>query len=483
MVKEKALKKLRPFYSNKYLLFGLGLCCLVGSFLYKFNIAKESISLIDYDEYFTVRIALGTFEGASENSNLTAIWNNANIDNGNNVLYNFFAIFIAKVFGNEELNLRLFSLFFHFLTVALSIHILLKRKVALPIIVCTIFFISFHPTLNQFSTVIRAYSMLAFEALFLYYLCYEVRRSKIQSILVTLTILSLVFTHYLSIFFILGIGLDQAIQEKKVKCFNVNVVPFWIAGVLIIIYFSFHLDWFIHINEKNEDIQQLAHSSRPPVTNRRSLGIFSLLEGTTEFLSIWMLSVGYLGKLASGVFPFIGKLVFNGLNVIFLAYVFFKSQKSMSRIMLIIILLGLIFPLIMVVISGHLTALTIKYNIAFIIVFIILFSQDLGLLNRGTRLIFVYLGFNIILNLTVSTIRHQTPKMTLLVDQKASNFSQESLDDLRRLVSERQQSEGCINYNTEEEYRFIKTLMNQSGSEIILVHSQHNCFVSPPLLK
>lgn len=468
------LSKLQTLFSNKIIFssFLIGICIV--SLFIKIQIAKNAVAFADYDEYYTVKVAFGTFEGALPNHSISNIWRNASIDNGNNVLYNFILILWVNLFGKQEIMIRLLSLVFHFAGVLLCIKIFRNYKTPNHLVLLAIIALNFHPTIHQFSIVTRAYSLLMFESVLLFYLCYCKKDSSFkQALLIAITIILLVLTHYLAIPFILALFLEKIISGKSKKILSLELLPFWIAGAILIIYFSSNLNWFISIAEKNASIQQNAQTQ----SSQRHLSIDSFLSRILEFFATMFCGAGYLQRLASGIFPKIGGVVFNLFNVIFLIAFLIKSGWSKSN--WIILGIGTAFPISMVLLSGHLTGFSLKYSIAFVAIYwILLFKSNVH--SKFSYLFFACIFVNIAVNISVQLAFQNHPRMEVIIHGEKRLFNQNEIADLREVVLHQNQTAGFISYQFAEESSLIKTLMIETP---VTLKKDSVSFISPPLLK
>lgn len=450
----QVLNTLQTFFYSKIGFFFFFLAILFISLFIKIQNAQDAVAFGDYDEYYTVQVAYGTFEGALPNDSVANIWKNASVDNGNNVLYNFILILWVNLMGKTEWMIRVLSLIFHLGSILLSIKILNQFRTPKVYILLAIVALGFHPTLHQFSIITRAYSMLMFEAILLFYLCYAIEKTSLKTnLLTTFTIIALVLTHYLAVPFVFAIFIDKILTAKKRSPVSIDSIPFWVAALLLAVYFSLNLDWFISIAGKNEAIQQTAEIQ----DSRRHLSMFSFFDKFFDFVSAWFCSVGYLGKLANGIFPEIGRFLFNLANVLFLTFILIKTKTKKNTMILFGI--GLVFPVMTVLMSQHLTGFGLKYSIAFIALYLILFFKESNKNSPYLRLLSAYMLINILLNITAQQAMHIRPTFEVFISGQKKSFTQCQTPLLREFIVQQNQNFGFVPYQSEQELCFLKTLM------------------------
>jgi hypothetical protein len=450
----QVLNTLQTFFYSKVGFFFCLLAILFISLFIKIQNAQDAVAFADYDEYYTVQVAYGTFEDALPNDSVANIWKNASVDNGNNVLYNFILILWVNLMGKTEWMIRVLSLIFHLGSIFLSIKILSKFGTPKTYVLLAVVALSFHPTLHQFSIITRAYSLLMFEAILLFYLCYAIEKKSIKThLLTTFTILALVLTHYLAVPFVFAIFIDKILTAKKRSLVSIDSIPFWVAAFLVCVYFSMNLDWFISIAGKNDAIQQTAEME----DSTRHLSVFSFFDRFFGFVSAWFCSVGYLGKLANGVFSEMGRFLLNLAAVLFLALILIKTKTKKN--FMILFGIGLVFPVTTVLMSQHLTGFSLKYSIAFIALYLILFFKESNKNSLYLRLLSAFMLINILINITAQQAIHIRPTFEVFISGEKKSFTQSQTPLLRDFIAQQNQRFGFVPYQSEQELCFLKTLM------------------------
>lgn len=453
------------------------------SFSIKFWIASNRMGLMDYDEYYTMRIAFGTFQEGMENDSFEHIIQNALVDNGNNFLYNLSVIFICKIFGFQEMNIRLFSIILHFFSLIIALKIFIKNNVPNSMIIIGLFVFTFHPILHTFSTITRAYSMLTFESLLFYYLFYESKqRGRKFLFFTTLLILAMFLTHYLSIILVFAVFIDKLWTGNKPRFLDAEVFPFWLSAVIVGSFILFNIDYFLSIIDKSNKIQGSAEQALTAMNSTRKLTLFGFWERLFEFITTWMIGSGYLGKLASGIWHSYGLLLYSFLNTILIIFFFYKERLTLGRSFFVLFCVCISSAVVMVLSSQHLTGFGLKYSIGFISIFVVFVIIRFGSRGLLINYFLALLIFNLLINQVMSVVQWKESRITLAVNQRKVQFSQQDLWQLRDILTDVYKRDGSLFYRNKEERDFLATLMVEESRGLKLVHSEKQSTISlnPP---
>ncbi len=457
MVMAHLQSKFRGFFSGDVKWF-IGLFFIVAlSIVLKVRLAYQSNAFVDYDEYYTLKVAFGTFEGAANQDSISHIWENAELDNGNNVLYNFIVQILVFLLGKDQMILRWFSFFCHFLSLGLLVFLLRKRQVDKKWILIGVFLFTFFPVIHQFSIVTRAYSFLLLEGMFIYWIIYErKKRDKFYLWALSCSLIAAMLTHYLAAMFIIAIFCHTRFVQRSFGWISWDIVPFAFSGLVLALYFIGNVEWFLNIGEKSDVIQETVKAQNVMAYRKFSSKMF--VQQGFSFLSKMTTGSQYTSRLAQGVYPGMGQLLFDAFSsVLVLLLMIFGLRGKWIKSKISLYHFGLLFPFIMSLVAHHLTSFSMKYSIVFVgwyCLFLILYARE----NKAFRWVIWINTINIAINVITYTNYSSCQKLKLTINGVEENYSSSELDVLRGRLLDSVAAEGFLDYHNPKEVEFLKTL-------------------------
>jgi hypothetical protein len=474
--------KLRGFFSGDVKWF-IGLFFIVVlSIVLKVRLAYQTNAFADYDEYYTLKVAFGTFEGAAKQDSISHLWENAELDNGNNVLYNFIAQIMVIFLGKDQMILRWFSFFCHFLSLGLLVSVLWKRQVGKKWILIGIFLFTFFPVIHQFSIITRAYSFLLLEGMFIYWIIYErEKRDSFYLWALSCSLIAAMLTHYLAAIFIVAIFFHTWFVQKRFGWISKEIIPFVFSGLVLILYFIGNIDWFLNIGDKSNVIKETVNAQN--VMSYRKFSTEMFVQQGFSFLSKMTTGSQYTSRLAQGIYPGIGQLLFDALSAVFvLLLMIFGLRKKWIKSKISLYHVGLLFPFLMSVMAQHLTSFSMKYSIVFVgwyCILLIIYVHEI----RTFRLVIWINTMNIAMNVITYVNYSSSQKLILTVDGVEENYSYSELDVLRGRLVNSTAAEGYLDYHDPKEAEFLKTLMPDNWVLFKLRKVEASGLVTLPRLK
>ncbi len=474
--------KFRGFFSGDVKWF-IGLFFIVAlSIVLKVRLAYQSNAFVDYDEYYTLKVAFGTFEGAANQDSISHIWENAELDNGNNVLYNFIVQILVFLLGKDQMILRWFSFFCHFLSLGLLVSILWKRQVEKKWILIGVFLFTFFPVIHQFSIITRAYSFLLLEGMFIYWIIYErEKRDRFYLWALSCSLIAAMLTHYLAVIFIVAIYFHTWFVQRRFGWISMEIIPFVFSGLVLIFYFIGNIEWFLNIGDKSEVIQETVNAQN--VMSYRKFSSEMFVQQGFSFLSKMTTGSQYTSRLAQGIYPGIGQLLFDALSALFvLLLMIFGLRKKWIKSKISLYHVGLLFPFFMSMMAHHLTSFSMKYSIVFVgwyCLFLIIYALE----SRAFRWVIWINTMNIAMNIISSVNHGPSQKLKLTVDGVEEIYSSYELDVLREKLVNAVAAEGFLDYHDPKEAEFLKTLMPDNWVLYKLRKVEASGLVTLPRLK
>ena len=195
-----------------------------------------------------------------------------------------------------------------------------------------------------------------------------------------------------------------------------------------------------------------------------------------------MIGNGYLGRLASGIWLSCGMLVYSCLNAILIIMFFFKERLTLGRSFFVLCSVCLCSAVFMVLTSQHLTGFGLKYSIGFISIFVVIIILRFVSRSLLINFFFALLISNILINQVMSVVQRKESRITLAVNQRKVQFSQEELWQLRGMLTDLYKRDGSLFYRNKEERDFLATLMVEELGGLKLVYSENQRTISlnPP---
>ena len=466
MVMAHPLSKLLKYFShNQGWKLGLFLILLLSISL-KIQLAYQSNAFVDYDEYYTLKVVFGTFDGAESQDTIRHLWNNAELDNGNNVLYNFIAQLLTKLFGKDQMVLRFFSLFCHIVSWAILVYVLRKRNVAILYLLAGAFLFSFFPIIHQFSIITRAYSLLLLEGMLIYWLFYErVKRDLMFFFGTSILLIAAVLTHYLAVIFIVAIFLHWWIIQRRTTLISKEVIPFLVSGLAVGIYFLGHLEWFLNIGDKSKAIEATVNTTAANAMVYRQFSLEMFVQQGFSYLSKMTTGSQYFSRLAQGVFPYAGQLLFDAfssISVLILMWLGLKRQPLKNNMAMYWI--GLVFPFVMASIAQHLTGFSMKYSIVFVGWFCLLIIVQAKESRAFRSVVFINV-INVSVNLITYLNYSPSQALKVNIDGVEKSYSYSELALLRIEIETAVKERGAFEFHDQQEITFVKTLIPDHKDE------------------
>ncbi len=359
----------------------------------KLEIIPKLSVFSDYDEYYSVSTFKGYFdpEYLQANRNHIGLFEEIKFalkhavrDSGNSFVYNAMAITLTRSLNLEETELRYLSIFFYLLSLLVAIRIFKKLNIQNNHQIFFVSVICFFSSFSQFALIIRTYSFTTFiSILFVYYLIFYGNRENKSRVLISfLFSIVLFFSHYLTIFFLLLVGLYVLTHSKK-KYLSPDLIGLILGGVFCISICLIKWEWITHFLNMNKDIG-MSNSNLEIVNRSQSFTLNNFL----------LKSVDFFNKLFFGgnIFSKFQWSQYLSVATLFLWFIF--SVENRKNHFLLLYNFGGGITLALVLLGHHFLPFAPKYNIFYFVFWILAIPGVLKSLTKVNLLVFVIIGLN-----------------------------------------------------------------------------------------
>ncbi|MFN5183941.1 MAG: hypothetical protein ACK5D5_13045 [Bacteroidota bacterium] len=408
---------------------------------------------------------------------------NASRDNGNNFIYNLILSMVSLVLKPSDYWLRVFSAICDLISILMIIKISRLYQFSRLSVLISILLFSICPILVTYGYIIRAYSFAVTITFISFYFFSIVNISSGSSRkhwwFFSISCIFLFLSHYLSFYIILIYFFFFFLNRSTTDSLNKGRMLYSFLGIIFFVsmYLFLNAGGINKIITISKNRQELSNESKTN-NNYKSLGLSNFKTATENYVRYFFSGIrkkedfnilfgpGLLSKAVS----IIGLILFS-----YWLYYVFSNYKNRDVVMFgLFSFAGFFLSIILALISGHLTSLSVKYSI-FSLPFLILLIGGFIFRTRSLKLIPIsILGFNFLFT-TYLIVKfrneYKSPVFNVLASGRTSLDRNLIGDSFFEKIDSFKRSTDTIYFPDHESLAFFcltsKTIINESSVIIV----------------